>query len=516
MHWRILFAAGSLGLAIMQGASPAGTKLEIPRTWDATQLQTSEVPLAVSDASPVYVPASFYYQIPVRPIYKSYSVYVPGREPAGYREQLKTADPIVVWGKDDRGVEHRPPLNTQSDWMRAGELVFDAALSYSDGEGFLLSLADVQDAEFYRTLRVPVSKRGVFEFGSYVIRKKGKVEFGQSSCGMCHTRVLSDGEIVKGAQGNLPFDQAFLYNLRWLESLPWAKREAVMARLQPVIQTFYGVPWIRPDPATAYGPLTLQSMRQTFGAIPAGVIDRQGSSALYPVQVPDLIGIKDRLYLDHTGLQRHRGPADLMRYAALNQGMNLWSSYKGWIPASTDGHLPSPAKLSRYSDEQLYALVLYLYSLQPPRNPNRFDSLAASGKRVFQNSGCPICHTEPLFTNNRLTLAPGFPMPHDTHGDKIMRFSINTDARLALETRRGTGFYKVPSLKGLWYRGALEHGGSVSSLEDWFNPARLRDDYIPTGFIGAGISRRAVRGHPFGLNLTADKRTALIAYLRTL
>jgi hypothetical protein len=45
-----------------------------------------------------------------------------------------------------------------------------------------------------------------------------------------------------------------------------------------------------------------------------------------------------------------------------------------------------------------------------------------------------------------------------------------------METRRGTGYYKVPSLRGVWYRGPFEHNGSVATLEDWFDPSRLRDD----------------------------------------
>ena len=41
---------------------------------------------------------------------------------------------------------------------------------------------------------------------------------------------------------------------------------------------------------------------------------------------------------------------------------------------------------------------------------------------------------------------------------------------LALRTRRGTGYYRVPSLKGVWYSGPFEHNGSVATLEDWFDP----------------------------------------------
>jgi hypothetical protein len=87
---------------------------------------------------------------------------------------------------------------------------------------------------------------------------------------------------------------------------------------------------------------------------------------------------------------------------------------------------------------------------------------------------------------------------------------------LALKTRRGTGYYKVPSLRGVWYRGPFEHNGSVATLEDWFDPRRLGETYVPTGFRGAGVKTRAVKGHAFGFNLSAEDRQALIAFLKTL
>ena len=93
---------------------------------------------------------------------------------------------------------------------------------------------------------------------------------------------------------------------------------------------------------------------------------------------------------------------------------------------------------------------------------------------------------------------------------------MGTDPTLALKTRRGTGYYKVPSLKGLWYRGPIEHNGSVASLEDWFDPRRLTDSYTPTGFKPDGVKTRAVKGHEFGLKLPVEERKALIAFLRTL
>jgi hypothetical protein len=53
-------------------------------------------------------------------------------------------------------------------------------------------------------------------------------------------------------------------------------------------------------------------------------------------------------------------------------------------------------------------------------------------------------------------------------------------------------------------------------LEDWFDPARLREDYIPTGFKGVGLKTRAVSGHEFGLTLVPEEKKALIAFLKTL
>ncbi len=97
-----------------------------------------------------------------------------------------------------------------------------------------------------------------------------------------------------------------------------------------------------------------------------------------------------------------------------------------------------------------------------------------------------------------------------------METRVGTDPRYALETRKGTGYYKVPSLKGVWYRGPLEHNGSVATLEDWFDPARLRDDYTPTGYKGYDGRKRSVAGHQFGLKAPPEDRKALIAFLRTL
>jgi hypothetical protein len=93
--------------------------------------------------------------------------------------------------------------------------------------------------------------------------------------------------------------------------------------------------------------------------------------------------------------------------------------------------------------------------------------------------------------------------------------SVGTDPGRAVLTQVGTGFYRVPSLKGLWYRGLFGHSGDVASLEDWFDRDRLRDDYVPSGFKGFKKTR-PVPGHEFGLKLPQGEKRALIAFLKTL
>ena len=69
----------------------------IPRTWRQPDVATLEVPLANPEHSPVHVSEEQYYRIPARIIYKSYPIYRPGREPAGYQEWLRQQEPQVAF-----------------------------------------------------------------------------------------------------------------------------------------------------------------------------------------------------------------------------------------------------------------------------------------------------------------------------------------------------------------------------------------------------------------------------------
>ncbi len=468
---------------------------EIPRTWDTEALATLEVPHPDPNYSPVAVSAEYYYAVPVRPVYKTYPVYAPGREPAHYLEWLREQEPQITFDPAQ--------LHSQEDWTRAGELVFDAPFGFN----FVISFADVRNAAWFEHVKPPVTRAGVVPFVTYVIREKGKIELGTFACAMCHTRLLPDGTIVKGAQGNFSIDRANGFGFRL----------APVPVLRSIYRSLSGAPWLKPDPADLANTLSAEELATQFDAAPAGVIVRNRSSMNYPTAIPDLIGVKNRRYLDRTGLVQQRGIGDLMRYAALNNEMDFLSKFGDFIPRGIDyKSLPTPSTQLRYSEEQLYALSLYLYALKPPPNPNRPSALTQRGGKIF-GASCAGCHIPPFYTNNKLTPARGFTVPEDhTKKYDVMRVEIGTDPGLTLHTRRGTGYYKVPSLLGVWYRGPFEHDGSVATLEGWFDPRRLSPEYVPTGFKGYGTQTRAVKGHEFGLNLSTDDKRALIAFLRTL
>jgi hypothetical protein len=440
--------------------------------------------------------AADYYAIPARTIYRTYPIYRPDREPADYLKSLKAREPQIAFDE--------AKLKTKQDWIVAGALVFESPNA-------VLSLADTpyRNPEWYREVKIPVTKEGILPYARYLIRKKGMIEVTFDGCAMCHTRVLPEGRVIRGAQGNFPFQHSEAYQNRKAMQLHTAQGDD---SLRADYWKEYGAPWASQPELHS---LTLSRLIDLDASIPPGVLARHGTRPAYPVRIPDLIGIKDRRYLDATGLGQHRSITDLMRYAITNQTTDRIASFDGFQPWNREEWLKVIE--GRYSDEQLYALALYVYSIEPPSNPNKFDAVAARGQKVFNTEGCVVCHTPPLYTSNKLTPAQGFSVPQDHKRQyDILPVVVGTDPASALTTRRGTGYYKVPSLKGVWYRGPFEHNGSVATLEDWFNPARLREDYVPTGFKGYGVRTRAVKGHEFGLHLSAADKQALMAFLRTL
>lgn len=328
---QIFIWAWVLGLVVLLPVNAQERQPVVPRAWDDRAIASLEVPLVYPNGSPKHVSAEYYYKIPVRPIYRSYAIYAPGRGPAGYMERLKREEPEVLW--DDSS--HAPPLRTESDWRKAGELVFDSPLFYDQ----IVTLGEAQDPEWYARVNPPLTRDGIMTLAFYVIRKRGQVEVGSFGCFTCHTRVMPDGTVVKGAQGNSPVEGAEANRFR--RRLPPPALHGLMR--------IFAVPWLDPDPNAKLETMTGEEVASVYDRIPSGVIARGRTSPFFPVQIPDIIGVKERHYLDHTGLQLNRGISDIMRYSALNQAIDDLASYDGFIPqlirgrASGGRRLPFPA-----------------------------------------------------------------------------------------------------------------------------------------------------------------------------
>lgn len=451
---------------------------DVPKTWVQVDVDTLELPAPNPAFSAIHLDEAAYYRIPERVIYKTYPVYAPGREPAGYQEWLRASEPEIAFDASK--------LKTSDSWIEAGELVFNAPTSFNP---VFFTSTNLRDPKFFRQAGMPVGKDGTVPFARWVVRQKGVVELGSMGCNTCHTRVLGDGTVVPGAQSNSPNDRQGALLLE--SSGKVIGEEKARAHVLGFARQFQ-MPWIAEDSNRLTENMTLAEFVRAGKEIPPGVTARANTSMILPPQIPDLIGVQERSFLDHTGLVRHRGIGDLMRYSSLAQDLFAQDRY-GTMKSSSVAHL-------RYSDEQLYALAQYLYSLRPPKNPNRFDAAAARGQGIFLREKCGSCHAPPLYTNNGL----------------VRPEAIGVDARYTLETHKATGFYKVPSLKGVWYRGPFGHHGSAATLQEWLDPSRLAPDYVPMGYKGYDGKTRSIPGHPFGLDLSVADRGDLIAFLKTL
>jgi hypothetical protein len=483
----LAFAISGVALFPWFGVVPVAAQT-VPRVWEDAAVGGSEVPLAVPERSPRYMKAAEYYRLPVHKVWKSYPMYRPDKEPAGYMDWLKQQEP--------QELQLFKAGMSEADWIAAGEAVFDMPISYA---AFEPETNHYHLKTFYDDLRIPTDPSGVLPSRRYFIRTKGKIEYGIAHCGMCHIQVLANGVVIKGGQSSLFLERS----AGWIGSRSHGDRPQRTVRIWERITAN---PWM-PEVSRSR-PLTYEEILAMQWSTPSYVIGREGGLFYHGLKVPDLIGIKDRKYLDATGLGLHRDISDLMRYVIVNQTLQTYARFGDFQPD------PPPANLARYSEEQLFALAKFLYDLKPPVNPNAPSDLSRKGKAVFEREGCGSCHTPPFYTANKLTPAANFRIPPE-HLKKydVMPTGVGTDPALALRSRRGTGYYKIPSLRGVWYRQGFGHGGWCESLEDWFDPSRLREDYVPTGFhLGIG----AVKGHEFGLRLSADDRSALVAFLRTL
>jgi mono/diheme cytochrome c family protein len=511
----VVVAAGCIALVIAArttpGRAPAPSESQgvvVPKLWDAKALEGWATPLAGLGVAPSFVSEEAYYAAPIDNL-RTYPVYHPAHEPRGYRETLVREGPKPLIEPEE--------LKTEADWIEAGRRVFeelDTAASRTDDPRVLAHFTSADAVDKYRdAYHDTMTAGGVLIDYRWVVDRDGKLKLSFSSCAGCHTRILPDGSLLPGAPSNFDLSDAPAVDIMFEKlalSPKLSKGESFYAE--------FGVPWSKDDVHARFKTMKDGEVKAFFaqetGEPPGTMFARFNGSPLFLTRMADLRGVRHRKYLDATATHLNRGPADIARYGILVE----------FADAAVFGPhhmLPEDASSVRVRppDEAMYALGLYVYSLEPPASPYPFDDLAKRGQHVFEEEGCAKCHTPPDYTNNKLIAAPGFEPPVGdarSAGLDVSSRRVYTDPGLALQTRKGTGYYKVPSLRGVWYRGLYGHSGFVSSLEDWFDPKRQRSDYVPTGWRGPGVKTRAIVGHDFGLDLDAADKTALIAFLRTL
>ncbi len=486
----VLLAAGALG------------QTTVPRIWTDVALKDWAAPIAALGVRPGHFSEREYHAAPVDN-YQTYPVYHPSREPKGYWEWLQRQKP--------KPLVEPASLRTREDLIRAGERAFREL-----DDAFFRS----GDPKHIAMARDPANFKGVhLTAGGYVLDRMwvvtpNGVELSSSSCIGCHVRVEANGGFQQAGPGN-PFPPGIddIGPKGTLLLFELFERVFPGDTFQVANWRTFTTPWA-PDPRVER--MKQMSRDEVSGLLNSGdtaVFARFNGSPWYQTKIPDLHILRYSRFIDATGTHRLRGPEDVARYAALIQTADS-------MDFGEHRFLTDAQRKVRYrvADEVLFAIGVYLMSPEPAKNPQPAPpAQRAAGEKIFHREGCINCHAPPNYTSGKLTVALGYKPPEDHPcQEDIVRISVGTDAGLAMKTRKGTGFYKIPSLRGVWYRPRLLHDGSVASLEEMFDPRRLRADHVPGGWKGPGIAKRTIPGHPFGLNLKAREKSDLLAFLRGL
>jgi hypothetical protein len=494
---RVLLPTAILVFAVL---AVTQTQTRAPVIWDDAALADWATPIAALQLRPGHYKPADYYAVPAENL-RTYPVYLPDKEPPGYWESLqkKKPEPLVDVAK----------MRTNSDWIEAGARAFrelDNPLSRSDDPALI---ARIRDPKTFAKIS-GLADGSILE-PRWVVTDRG-VMLTNLECASCHYRVRAADNTIEYAT-NRDSHPGFRVQPLFLQLGTLAfERSYGTANLGDVLSRWFRVPWAAGEAERLERFMARPEALAAFSN-PHGVIPRPNGSPFYGTRVPDLHLLRYSRYIDATGTHRLRGPEDIARYAALINSADP-------MDFGTHRFLTDAQRRVQYrfADEVLYAIGVYLLSLEPPRNPSPPPAdLVARGQAIFRREKCESCHPPPDYTTGRLTLAQGYDPPRDhPFWNDIHRVSIGTDPGLALETRKGTGFYKIPSLRGLWYRPRLLHDASIVSLEELFDEARLSAEYERKGWSPPGVTRGPIPGLEFLTKLPAEDKTALIAFLRSL
>jgi hypothetical protein len=290
--WVLLY--GFPGTAADQGKN---WKAEVPKVWDDAALAEWATPVAGLNVRPTHIPSREYYSLTIDNL-RTYPVYFPGREPTGYWEMLQHLGPKPL-------IEPRK-LKTEAEWIEAGRRVFVEA-DHIHLRTF--------DAKLIATARDPATyqgKRPLPDGTASDIRwvpTRDGLALGIRDCSGCHTRYLEDGTAIAGApRGGRPSSDSAVGLIGPMQTAKRVVNASAPFHMGP--QAFDVNARLKSMTEAEYVPFLQAFLR-------GGGNPRWNGSIFFPSKIPDLIGIRERKYIDHTATHQHRGIGDLMRYAAL-------------------------------------------------------------------------------------------------------------------------------------------------------------------------------------------------------
>lgn len=187
-----------------------------------------------------------------------------------------------------------------------------------------------------------------------------------------------------------------------------------------------------------------------------GRVDVTGDGISNPTAVTDLRPIRYQQYLHKAATLKN----DPLALAVRIETLMITSARQAWRP----------------SRAMAFGIAMYFWSFADDLPPIP----EGPGRAIF-DANCAPCHAGDAMTSAPKPLA-----------------SIGTPDAVGRSPARGTGHWRVPSLRGVGDRGRLFSAGDVPDLDTLLDPDR------------------AMPGHPFGLNLSAADRADLLDFLRAL
>src|SRR5437762_852678 len=159
--------------------STTGLAAETPKTWDDRALADWATPVAGLNVRPGHFSEREYYAAPVDNL-RTYPVYDPEREPAGYWEALqkKRPEPLVEIGRQ----------RSAADLVLDGRRVFDE-LDFQRSRVYDPQIIAVARSRGeVKKSRATVLSDGTLFGLRWVVTSKG-IALSFSGCALCHTRV---------------------------------------------------------------------------------------------------------------------------------------------------------------------------------------------------------------------------------------------------------------------------------------------------------------------------------------